>query len=1022
MFGKRLWLIGVIVMLACLANSAGALAAPIAPDAILQTAPPDIPGRHPAIEAGMPLMQGENGTIEAEAIALGKPGMTFKAGSIFGTTLAPYLVDAAHFNALNGLLFDASGNMFVTEETGARLLKYDSSGNPVWQSGNGGVHDWGVSGYSWPRDVAQAPDGTLWVANYEIATHVGTDGSVLGHFPAEPWNVEEDQRFGEMFGIAFDSGGRLYISDAGRHRIQVFTFDGDGYPVYAATFGETDNPGDGSGQFNRPGQIAIDAGNNVFVTDRDNFRVQRCEPTSGSWPWGWTCSTYAGGNGQGSNPDQLNNAGGIGMDGSVVYIADSNNARVMRCTAAHTCTVIVDAGCAYPSDVAVEPEGQIYIADQWRGVVWHYTGSNEVNEVYVGELDVPYLSDSSHLHWPHGVEVDNKGAIIVLEESGNRMIKYGKDGSVKWVVGEAGIWGLDDTHLAGPRAVTTDSKGKIYVTDSRGLRIFDSNGKFLNTLPQPAGDDRYVFSWLTGGAVDSSGNIYLSDTNRNRVTVYNKKYGFVRQIGVTDECARDNMHLCAPMGITLDKSGNLYVSEWGNYRVQKFDKKGKFLMTFGTMMEGNQIGRMSGAVDVAVDSKGNVYVAEENNSRITVYNKSGGYLTTISGSWGDSPGKLRGVGGLSLDKSGNVYVTDPNNARVQAFNLGVPYWAQVNINGFGQSENHWIGALGVFKKQLYAGVNSYGGGEGDAQIWRLEKSSWTPVVTDGFGDGAMWVLSLTEYKNYLYATTQNGQVWRSPDGLTWQAVVLDGFGSEGTDFMLLPGTMNGNLCVSTANQTFGAELWCSATGEAGTWVREVALIELSDPYGFQINDLVEFNGTAYISTNNWIDEAWPGAQIFRNTGIDDWVQVNDDGFGNPENTGVHSLAVFNGYLYAATQRARGTSSSRVYRCKLCDGTDWLEVTPTGLPATSTQMTALQIVGKILYAVFGDEQVGVSVWSTTDGLVWKQVVSYGFSDPGNIFVWSHDAVTEFNKSLYIGTNNSVNGAQIWKHCPTKKSCK
>lgn len=631
------------------------------------------------------------------------------------------------------------------------------------------------------------------------------------------------------------------------------------------------------------------------------------------------------------------------------------------------------------------------------------------------------IGADQNMIWPHGIEVDNKGSIIVLEEEGQQMIKYGKDGSVKWIFGEAGVPGLDDAHLSYPRVVTTDSKGKIYVTDNRGLRIFDSNGKFLNTLPRPIGDDRYSFSWLTGVAIDSSGNIYLADANRNRVTVYNKNYAFVRQIGITDECAPDNMHLCAPMGITVDKSGNLYVSEWGNYRVQKFDKKGKFLMTFGTMMEGNQIGRMNGAVDVAVDSKGNVYVAEENNSRITVYNKSGAYLTTIGGAWGDSPGKLRGVGGLSLDKSGSVYVTDPNNARVQAFNPGVPYWAQVNINGFGHVNDAFIGGLGVFKKQLYAGLNDYSSPEGGAQIWRLEKSGWVPVMTDGFGEGAPWVITLVEYKGYLYATTNNGQMWRSPDGLTWQVVVLDGFGSEDTGIIYMPGMMGGKLCAATSNQNTGSELWCSASGDRGTWTREVALRDLSNPFGWEINALVEFNGTVYISTNNWTDESWPGAQIWRKTG-ETWTQVNASGFGSPEQTGIHSMVVFNKYLYASTECARSGCFSHVYRCQLCDGSDWVNVTPVGLPDTSITMPALQVIGKSLYVVFGDGETGLSAWSTTNGLAWKQIASYGIGDAGNGFVWARNAVTEFNKSLYIGTSNEVNGAQIWKHCPTKKNCK
>src|SRR5205823_6487062 len=69
-----------------------------------------------------------------------------------------------------------------------------------------------------------------------------------------------------------------------------------------------------------------------------------------------------------------------------------------------------------------------------------------------------------------------------------------------------------------------------------------------------------------------------------------------------------------PVGIAVDSSGNVYVSEDNNNRIQKFDSSGGFLAQWGSVGSGDY--QFNSAAGVAADGSANVYVADYGNSRI----------------------------------------------------------------------------------------------------------------------------------------------------------------------------------------------------------------------------------------------------------------------------------------------------------------------------------------------------------------------------------------------------------------------
>ncbi|MBZ5602514.1 MAG: 6-bladed beta-propeller, partial [Acidobacteriia bacterium] len=160
--------------------------------------------------------------------------------------------------------------------------------------------------------------------------------------------------------------------------------------------------------------------------------------------------------------------------------------------------------------------------------------------------------------------------------------------------------------LKGPRGKTMDSpidlacdaSDNLYVTDSVRARIyvFDTKGKFRRTIEGG-------FLRPTGMALDRRAQrIYVADTLRHQVimlTFDGKELGTIGRRGA----AQGEFNF--PTALTL-ASGKLYVVDAMNFRIQSFTIDGRFVSSFGQL--GNQSGTLSRPKGIAADSDGNIYV------------------------------------------------------------------------------------------------------------------------------------------------------------------------------------------------------------------------------------------------------------------------------------------------------------------------------------------------------------------------------------------------------------------------------
>ncbi|MEW6088719.1 MAG: tetratricopeptide repeat protein [bacterium] len=184
---------------------------------------------------------------------------------------------------------------------------------------------------------------------------------------------------------------------------------------------------------------------------------------------------------------------------------------------------------------------------------------------------------------------------------------------------------------------------------------------FLFEIAGKKGENPKEFDNIQSIGTDSKGNIYIVDSDNNRVQVFDKEGAYVYQFG---RKGSNNGEFNTPFGIAVNSYDEIYVTEQGNSRVQVFDSTGKFLFAFG--QKGNQKGRFNTPGGIAVDLYGFVYVADSRNDRIQVFTRQGIFIKSF-GSSGDLHTQFDYPSYVAVDNERNIFVVDKNNNRIQKF-------------------------------------------------------------------------------------------------------------------------------------------------------------------------------------------------------------------------------------------------------------------------------------------------------------------------------------------------------------------
>src|SRR5579871_538226 len=394
------------------------------------------------------------------------------------------------------------------------------------------------------------------------------------------------------------------------------------------------------------------------------------------------------------------------------------------------------------------------------GATWTFPAGVTAANVPLGQIE--------------GMASDSSGNIYAVDTPGAVVVKISPAGTVTLIAGTGSQGFSGDGGPAtsatfnAPQGIALDGAGNVYVADTgnRRVRKIDTTGKITTIAGGGggfSGDGGPAvgagFSNPSGIAVDSAGNVYISDSGNSRirkvdtsgiVTTFagNGTAGFSGDGGAPTSASLNN-----PQGLALDAQGALYIADWLNNRIRKIPHGGAI-----STVAGNGNGGFSGdggpAVSaqlsspqaIALDAQGNLYIAD-NNNRIRKVGVSGLINTVagqgtmgVSGDGGSAlSARLAGPLGVAVDPSGNIYIGDSYSHKIRVVN------ASGTINTFAGSGQFKYSPDGGLATSSFFSFPQWSGGvavDANGNIFvadtgnqRVRKISPTGVVTTVAGNG-----------------------------------------------------------------------------------------------------------------------------------------------------------------------------------------------------------------------------------------------------------------------------------------------
>jgi sugar lactone lactonase YvrE len=473
-------------------------------------------------------------------------------------------------------------------------------------------------------------------------------------------------------------------------------------------------------RFNFPQAVASDAAGNIYVADTGNH-VIRLITAAGE------VKTLAGLPGTRGNIDgagaeaRFNSPSGIAVasDGSI-YVADSKNRTIRKISAAGVVTTIAgeatDSGLSSdgvglaarfvePAGLAIDPAGNLYIADRGAHVIRKMTTGREVstiagNPFYYGSVDG--TGAVARFSSPEGIAVDSAGKLYVADSS-NCTIRKIIGNEVTTFAGAAGeaylVNGLGPQARFGfPSGITVDATGNVYVVDrgNSSLRQITPAGQVTTIISGYSYSSSEIDGDVSaarlagpiGITVATDGSLYIADTANHSI----RKVSELRTIstiagkhavsGYADGVG-ESARFSSPPAVAVDLSRNVYVADTENRVIRKIAPDGTAVVLAGEPLAfgyADGVGpqaRFGLPRGIAVDAQGVVYVADAGSSTIRKISTSG-VVSTLAGKSNtggsvDGPGaeaRFDSPAGVAVDLAGNVYVADFGSSTIRKITPG----------------------------------------------------------------------------------------------------------------------------------------------------------------------------------------------------------------------------------------------------------------------------------------------------------------------------------------------------------------
>ena len=357
------------------------------------------------------------------------------------------------------------------------------------------------------------------------------------------------------------------------------------------------------------------------------------------------------------------------------------------------------------SDIAKDAAGNLYIASPRTHRVFKVTAAG-VLTTFAGNGTSGRGGDggqaaSAQLGGPQSLAIDASGNLLIADTTMSLVRKVTTSGIISTFAGTGSFGDIGDggpalyAQLGNPISIRIDASGNIYVLDRNYQRIrkITTNG----IISPFAGSSPSGFSGDGGSAklakinvgfdaqlsVDSAGNVYIADSNNNRIRKVDTN-GVISTIAGTgtygfsgDAGAATAANLASPIATAIDNSGNILIGDYGNRRIRKITS-GTITTIVGngnccTFGDGGAAAaaQVNAPYSLMVDTADTIYIADMWDKKVRKI--VAGTISAVAGAdpafSGDSgQASAANVGqpsGIATDAAGNIYIADSANNRIR---------------------------------------------------------------------------------------------------------------------------------------------------------------------------------------------------------------------------------------------------------------------------------------------------------------------------------------------------------------------
>ena len=486
----------------------------------------------------------------------------------------------AQFNQPSGIAIDADGNLFISDAGNDRVRRVDFVTGiitTVAGKGDGG------------RPCREDGDWTC-VVGWVLGGYSGDGGPSI------------DAELNSPAGLATDAEGNLYVADGRNNRVRRISSTSGIITTVAGT-GEDGFSGDGglatSATLSRPRGLAVDGRGNLFITDSGNERVRRVDAATG-------IITTVAGTGRGDGGPAigvlLKDLEGVAVDSVANLFIVSWDNPIRRVDAA-TGVISTVPDLVWPqltgaTGIVVDEAGNLFIANRGGQNIMRVDGDTGIITTVAGTGENGFGGDggaatTALLSYPEGVAVDSAANLFIADTDNGRIRRVDSETGIITTVagtGENGFGGdggpATSASLDGPTGVAFDAEDNLFIADTRSDRIrrVDSETGIITTVAGTGengfgGDGGPATSAIlddpNGVAVDAMSNLFIADTNNDRIRMVATDTGIITTVAGTGEEGfggdgglATSALLDEPHGLAVDAAGNLFIADTDNERIR----------------------------------------------------------------------------------------------------------------------------------------------------------------------------------------------------------------------------------------------------------------------------------------------------------------------------------------------------------------------------------------------------------------------------------------------------------------------